>query len=188
VLAYTGSLNHRSQEYVPLLRAIATLNSQLSRQGQSVILRIAGSPAVIGAFDGALGTRPSWIEWLGWLEPAELRRMQLDSDCLVLLNWATPDRVVVPSKLFDYLALNKPILLAGRDSGGVENVLREWGHPPVIAQTEVEIAAAIRLCMSGDDSGMMQRASCARQPLGERQMCNRYLQWARTLSNKPQSC
>lgn len=68
------------------------------------------------------------FEYLGWLDDTNFDIAVEKSSVLLILGWKSPGRKVVPSKLYHYMSFNKPILLAGKDSGALEQILMEWEH------------------------------------------------------------
>jgi hypothetical protein len=96
-----------------------------------------------------------------------LREAIDDADALLLIPMFPAHRQGVPSKLFEYVAYDTPVLVAGPDSGGMTSVLAEWGHPPVVARTAHDIADALARAQEGDLSGLLARSRCQRAPVTE---------------------
>ncbi|HEX6491388.1 MAG TPA: glycosyltransferase [Gaiellaceae bacterium] len=113
-------------------------------------LAASGLEQVVARFVGELTTRDrEWAEGLGLGERLELlpfgsRRRALayqrDSEALLLLLPEAGDRggPVLPGKLFEYLAAERPILAAVPPAGAAANLIREAGAGIVVGPEEVE--------------------------------------------------
>jgi len=186
VVLYAGSLDQDCQDLNPFMDALAHLHP---RRGRPIEVQVAGTEDVWNRFAVAAKTRgvSKSLRWVGWLSDAELRLTAQSADCLLLIPWFLSDRQGVPSKLYEYLAFDRPTLVAGRDSGGVGRVLSEWGHPRVVADTAAMIADALQRARSGDFSGMLQHAFCATPPLSEEALVEWYVERASAIvSQAPQ--
>lgn len=179
-LLYAGSLDPSHQSAVPVVEAIGGLNREASASGAPrVLLRVAGTERVYRYFADALGdSGPDAVRWLGWLDAAALLEEMRRADCLVLIPWSMGERQVVPSKLFEYAATGRPILIAGPDSGALRRLLAECEHPDVVWQRPAEIEAALRRVLAGDVSPLLDVGRCGKRPLGEADLVARYLAWA----------
>jgi hypothetical protein len=84
---------------------------------------------------------------------------------------------VVPSKLYEYLSYNRPVLIAGRDSGGVASFLSDLEHPDVIAEDADRIAERLRSALDGNLAGYFQTVECGAMPLNEDALGRQYVEW-----------
>jgi glycosyltransferase involved in cell wall biosynthesis len=121
-------------------------------------LKESGLENVVARFVGELTTRDrEWAEALGLEERLELlpfgsRRRSLayqrDSEALLLLLPEAGERgaPVLPGKIFEYLAAERPILAAVPTAGAAANLLRESGAGIVVAPDDV---GAIREALIG---------------------------------------
>jgi hypothetical protein len=114
---------------------------------------------------------------MGWLTQNELAREAASAHALVLIPWSAGNRQVVPSKLYEYAGYNRPVLLAGPDSGGVASLLAELEHPDVIAGTAERIAERLRSALEGNFQGYFQKSQCRVMPLHENALGRQYVQW-----------
>ena len=121
----------------------------------------AGLESVVARFVGELSTRDR--EWADGLElgdrlellPFGSRRRSLayqrDSEALLLLLPEAGERgaPVLPGKIFEYLAAERPILAAVPPAGAAANLIREAGAGVVVAPDDV---AGIREALIGLES------------------------------------
>jgi hypothetical protein len=155
--------------------------TQLNACGKRTVeLQVAGTEDVWNKFARAATTRggPQAVRWLGWLSDMELRLAAQKAHCLLLIPFFSSDRQGVPSKLYEYIAFDRPILVAGPDSGGVARVIAEWGHPPVVADSAANIVDSLQRACNGDFSGMLQRERCTTSPLSEEALVDWYVERA----------
>jgi glycosyltransferase involved in cell wall biosynthesis len=84
----------------------------------------------------ALGDR---LELLGYRPRAEALRLQRDSEALLMLLPQAGDRgsPVLPGKVFEYLAAERPILAAVPPDGAAARLIRETGAGVVVAPDDV---------------------------------------------------
>jgi glycosyltransferase involved in cell wall biosynthesis len=121
-------------------------------------LQESGLENVVARFVGELTTRDrEWAETLGFGDRLELlpfgsRRhalaYQRDSEALLLLLPEAGERgaPVLPGKIFEYLAAERPILAAVPPTGAAANLIRESGAGIVVAPDDV---AGIREALIG---------------------------------------
>lgn len=121
-LFYAGSLYQDRREPNALFEAIKLLGPDAQR----VKFRLAG-PWMKHLNDLAqeMGIGSS-IEVLGTLPHEEIIRLQYESDILVLLQWNNAqDAGTIPGKLFEYIAVGRPILATGYEKGVVAEIVSE---------------------------------------------------------------
>jgi glycosyltransferase involved in cell wall biosynthesis len=155
------------------MRALATLNE---RNSGSIVLEVAGAEATCEAFRECLphNASRSWFRTLGWLGTEDLSAAVQRAHCLVLVPSSEIGRPVVPSKLYEYMAFDRPVLVAGRDAGGLDSLYEEWGHTNVTCSGADSIARALDSAHSGDYSMLLRRSGCAHPPMEESQLIDRY--------------
>ena len=188
-LIFAGTVNPSTQDVGPLLTALHEIDANLQASGAAGLeLLVAGTEHAFNDFRQRLPTnaRPSLLRWLGWLQPTQLGYELVAADCLVVIPWQRGDRQHVPSKLYQYLAYGRPVILAGPDSGGISALLREWGHPDVTSATVGAIRRAVENVMKGSYAGTLHLSQCVRRPLFVPDLVARYLSWATaTINAKP---
>lgn len=172
VLLHAGSAN-------PGFQRPEVLMAGLAEAEHGVELRVAGRPEVAEYFAGVLNGRArDLVRPLGWLDPTALAEQMAAANVLVLLASSRKGWPLAPSKLFEYLAFNRPILVAGEDSGGMASLYEELGHPDVTCLTAGQVREALALAREGDTSRLFTAQRCARRPLDERGLIDAYLELA----------
>jgi glycosyltransferase involved in cell wall biosynthesis len=181
-MLYAGSLNEDCQNLDPLMDGLSLLRNEQGRD-RRVVVQVAGSDAVWGKFAHAAAARgvSDSLENLGWLTEAQLARAARAADALLLIPWFPAWRQGVPSKLYEYVAFGRPVLIAGPDSGGVSSLLNEWGHPSVVASKAANVAEAIRSGVRGDTSLLLDVTRCRNLPMSERALGARYTELAESI-------
>jgi hypothetical protein len=176
-LLYAGSINPYHQNAGPLMQAIDLVNRRASISGgPSIELTIAGLESTFNAFLAASQSENARaaLRSLGWLDHETLMRNMFEADALVVIPSALSEREMVPSKLFEYFATSTPILIAGRDSGGITSLMSEWNHPYVLHETAEQIARALTKLIDRDMSGMLHASRCSSAPFSEGDLCAAY--------------
>ena len=181
-LLYSGSLNTREQDPRPLLHALRDL--AFSRPDTAVRLAVACTESAFDTWkrEAHQVGAAKHLRWLGWLSAAQLECATREADALVLIPLATRARPGVPSKLFAYLATERPVLLAGPDSGGLASLFSEWKAPKVLCADAATIRKAVERLMSGDCSLCLQRSALGSSPLEEGALGATYVRWASNLT------
>lgn len=179
ILLYAGSLNFEFQSAVPLLLAMDLVNREQASAGhRGVVLRLATTRDAFERLRAlAAPEKADTIQFAGWLSQSDLGDEMDAADALVLIPWSRNDRQVVPSKLYEYLGYQKPILVAGRDSGGVRALLHDVQHPDVIAERAEDIADVIRAMIRGEDYGALMLEKCGARPTFESDIRRQYVAW-----------
>lgn len=174
-ILYVGSLKQEEGDIGPFMDAIRLVQEEPAVR-RSVEVHIASSEESWRLFAQAAAARgiTRAMRWLGWLDDAALRHTMTTAHCLLLVPMFPAHRQGVPSKLFEYLAYDPPVLIAGPDSGGMTSLLEEWAHPPVVAVTAQQIASAIRRACDGDASALLHRHRCGIAPLSEEALASWY--------------
>jgi hypothetical protein len=185
-IVYAGSLNEDCQDLNPLMDALKLLRDGAA-MNRRVIVRVAGSEAVWRKFLVAASARgmTDSLEHLGWLTDAQLRDAMAAADALLLIPWFPEWRQGVPSKMYEYIAFARPVLIAGHDSGGLSSLFEEWGHPCVVTERPAAIAEAINLAERGDTSRLFDVRRCAVRPQSEHDLGEKYVALAESIVASP---
>jgi glycosyltransferase involved in cell wall biosynthesis len=159
------------------MQALARLNEH---NGRSIVLEVAGAEATCEAFRACLPRNEvnAWFLPLGWLGTEDLSAAMQLAHCLVLVPSSEAGRPVVPSKLYEYMAFDRPVLVAGNDAGGLDSLYEEWGHRNVTCASADSIAMALDAACNGDFSRLLRRSGCAHPPMEESQLIDRYVSLA----------
>lgn len=145
-IVYTGTLWNLT-DISPLVNSLlrlASINSVVASQIELVIAgRLApGQQAQVDRLDQS----PIHVQCCGYLPHGDSVALARSADLLLLLLADQPGAErVVPAKLFEYLAIGKPILAICGD-GETEMLLRDAGQPTVFRPHDLEgIGAFIQL-------------------------------------------
>lgn len=66
--------------------------------------------------------------YLGWLEEEGLSKVIDEIDFLIIFGNKRKDRLLVPSKLYEYISRGVPIVIFGEDSGGICSLEEEFNY------------------------------------------------------------
>jgi glycosyltransferase involved in cell wall biosynthesis len=185
-IVYAGSLNEDCQDLSPFMDALKLLRDTPGMD-RRVIVRVAGSEAVWRKFLDAARARgiTDLLDHLGWLTDAELKDAMAAAGALLLIPWFPEWRQGVPSKMYEYIAFARPVLIAGHDSGGLSSLFEEWGHPRVVTERPAAIAEAISLAERGDTSRLFDVHRCAVRPQSEHDLGEKYAALAESIVVTP---
>ena len=76
---------------------------------------------------------------LGYVSHQEAIQIQHDTQVLLLVEMDSPEtKSIIPGKLFEYVAANRPILAIGPDGSDVEGILKETNAGVYFTYTEKE--------------------------------------------------
>jgi hypothetical protein len=76
---------------------------------------------------------------LGYVSHQEAIQIQHDAQVLLLVEMDSPEtKSIIPGKLFEYVAANRPILAIGPDGSDVEGILKETNAGVYFTYTEKE--------------------------------------------------
>ena len=142
-IVYTGRFYAGARTPLPLLRALASLNTARPLAG-TLELTFVG-PHVDGfARDAAALGVASLVRFQGRVPPAEAAALAADADVLLVIDApSTGPSVFLPSKLIDYLPFRKPILGITPEPGAAAALLRRLGCPVAPPDDVAAIAAAL---------------------------------------------
>jgi hypothetical protein len=139
-ILYAGTF-YQSRSARPVLQALARLKSNGSRPPRGITLLVMGvaSDEVLREAE-RLDVR-AWVEVLDFQPYAEAMRRMQAADLLLLVVGDTHGGLI-PAKLFDYLAVRRPILGIGPRGSEAEGILREAGAGEMLLSDDVAGIAA----------------------------------------------
>ena len=142
VLGYVGRLDEyrAREEWCEGMRRFATgLDLPLDR----FLLRVVGHAA--NATKAKLAGMGIRVELTGYVPHAEAIAHMRSSNALLLLTEPTGPNAdsVIPGKLFEYLASQRPILVVGPTDGQVERIVRDVNAGPTVQYDPNAIADAL---------------------------------------------
>ena len=128
-LVYTGTLYRDGQDPTPLLQAMRTLKQDKPDLAVRLRLVVVGRGYEIWANLAQQYGVAELVEPRDAVERVEALQMQRDADALVLVDWNDPNAGVLTGKLFEYLALDAPILvIGGQEGSAIERMVRQAGR------------------------------------------------------------
>lgn len=125
VLTYAGILYGGKRDPRPLFRAVDELIHEGVIDSDNVELRFYGDNT------GLKGVAQEYnlqdiVKLYGKVPHEEIIKRELESTILLLLSWINPyEKYVVPGKIFEYLALHKPILSIGHPDCAVGEIIKK---------------------------------------------------------------
>jgi glycosyltransferase involved in cell wall biosynthesis len=153
-LVYTGRFYEGIRTPEALLRALATLAKRRPLASE-LHLTLAGTR--VPAYE-RLATRlglDDVVEFTGRVPFAESTRLAFAADVLLVIDAPSDDSLFLPSKLVDYLPLDRPILGLTPVCGATADVLRSLEQSIVAPDDEVAIASAIEDLIERKRSGRL---------------------------------
>ncbi len=168
-LIYSGSLDPATQS--PIL-----FNSVVNQLINIPIeLSLATNDSVLLHLNSFHWHKNFCIKHLGWLSKEKLHYNIAASHAILFLPWYSSSRIGIPSKFFEMMSWDKPILIAGPDAGSLKILLEEVGHKNVICDTPEKLNAAILKIAQNDYSDCFQIQNCTNQIFKESNLIMAYL-------------
>jgi glycosyltransferase involved in cell wall biosynthesis len=153
-VVYTGRFYNGLRTPAPLLRALASLAARRPL-ADALALTLVG-PIVPAHRRLASKLRlDGVVEFVGRQSAADAARRAADADVLLLVDAPADENLFLPSKLVDYLPLDKPILALTSACGATADVVRAAGYPVVPPDDEAAIAAAIEGLLDAKREGRL---------------------------------
>ncbi len=116
-LVYTGTLYKDGQDPTPLLQAMRLLKQGKPDVAARFRLVIVGRGHEVWTGLARQYDVAEFVEAADAVDRADALWMQRDADALVLVDWNDPTAGVLTGKLFEYLALDAPVLVVGGQDG-----------------------------------------------------------------------
>jgi glycosyltransferase involved in cell wall biosynthesis len=157
VFLHAGSL-YGARSPLPLFRALATLIREGQVDAQHVRLRFIGGTTAHDRFEAAASAAglDRVVEFLPRMRRREILNEMAAASCLLVLQPGTT--MSIPGKLYEYLAVGKPVL-ALSEEGELADLIRESGIGfSVTSDDEVAVMAALQRVMT------LKRDSICRVP------------------------
>lgn len=137
-IAHIGSLlTNRNPEI--LWEVLSELKGKNKRFSKDLLIKLVGavSEDVLKSI-AAFGLTENY-KTLGYVSHKEAVQIQHDSQVLLLVEMDSPEtKSIIPGKLFEYVAANRPILAIGPDGSDVEGILKETNAGVYFTYTEKE--------------------------------------------------
>ncbi|MGH9143537.1 MAG: glycosyltransferase [Vicinamibacterales bacterium] len=153
-LVHTGRFYEGIRTPEPLIRALATL---ARRRALASDLRVTFAGTPVPAYQ-RLADRLGLggvIVFRGRVPFSESARIAASADVVMVIDAPADNNLFLPSKLIDYLPLNKPILGLTPHTGATADLLRALDQPVVEPDDEAGIAAAIEALIERKQRGRL---------------------------------
>jgi len=152
-VVYTGRFYSGLRTPVPLLRALANLQSRVSLAGTLEVLFIGPHTEEYARDANELGVS-GLVRFLGRLPSADAAAAAAGADVLLVIDApSSGPSPFLPSKLIDYLPFRKPILGVTPEPGASAHLLRRLGCPVAkpddVASIEEALADLVRRWRDG---------------------------------------
>jgi glycosyltransferase involved in cell wall biosynthesis len=153
-IVYTGRFYDGIRTPEPLLRALALI---ATRRPLACELHVAfvGTPVPSHRH---LATRlglDDVVEFAGRVPFAESARRAAHADVLLVIDAPSDESLFLPSKLVDYLPLDKPILALTPPRGASADLIRRLGYPVIQPDDVGAIASAIEALVDAKRQGRL---------------------------------
>ena len=137
-IVHIGSLlTNRNPEI--LWEVLSELKEENKAFSKALLIKLVGtvSEDVLKSIE-AVGLTANY-KTLGYVSHQEAIQIQHDTQVLLLVEMDSPEtKSIIPGKLFEYVAANRPILAIGPDGSDVEGILKETNAGVYFTYTEKE--------------------------------------------------
>ncbi len=154
-LVYTGRFYDGVRAPGVFLEAVAELHRASALNGRIAIEFVGSRMEAYAQQASALGLDPI-VQFRPRVSPDQARRLAISADVLLLIDAPSEGpSLFLPSKLIDYLPLEKPILGITPLNGPSGDLIRELGYPVVDPRDRAGIVAALRQLLDAHHSGSL---------------------------------
>jgi glycosyltransferase involved in cell wall biosynthesis len=165
-VVYTGRFYNGIRTPESLLSALATL-ARRRQLASELTLTFVGTPVkAYQRLASRLGL-DDIVEFTGHVSFAESARRAAAADVLLLIDAPSDESLFLPSKLVDYLPMQKPILGLTPVSGASADLIRSLGYPIVAPDDEASIARAIETLIVAKRDGRLAVSACHAEVAGQ---------------------
>jgi hypothetical protein len=166
---FSGRLELDNQDIKPFLRAF----DRFCELNKGFFLKLSVTKEVEKMFRTqieALSLQHISIVATGWLSQTDLHQQIVKSKIIWVVPWCNPDRIGIPSKFYEYMAFDKPILIAGPDSGGFKTFFNDHECVESIFETPETILHALN-----HTNKIFKKEMCAIKPINEADLVEEYI-------------
>ena len=122
---YAGSLYGGKRDPTNLFKAIRQLEDENKLDSSKISIEFYGDDTNLEEIANHYGLQDI-IKIGGKISHEEVLKRQLDSDILLLISWDNEkEKMFIPGKIYEYFALNKPILSIGHKEGSLNDLIDE---------------------------------------------------------------
>jgi glycosyltransferase involved in cell wall biosynthesis len=177
-ILYTGTLYEGRRDPTPLFQALATDRSLAAK---IQIDFLGPNPGEVLPLATSLGIADA-VRVLPRVPHDQALRRAAAADVLLLLQRNHPeDAGNIPAKVFEYLAVRRPILLLGYPNGVVAQMLRDR-HAGIVSNTPIDIAHHLRAWTNTLPNGPDTLPESSRAGLSQLTQFAHYETFLRTVS------
>ncbi len=145
VISHVGYL-YGLRDPMPMLKALAIAQEKASKLGSRIVFQQIGYTNLAYDIDtcvSTLGINQNFIK-LGHLPFSEALRCMDASDILIIIQPQTTTQI--PSKIYEYIFYNKPIIAIGSRDGALANLINTYGFGKIFSESEIEKLADFLVC------------------------------------------
>ena len=122
---YAGSLYGGKRDPTNLFKAIRQLEDEDKLDSSKISIEFYGDDTNLEEISSRYGLRDI-LKIGGKISHEEVLKKQLGSDVLLLISWDNEkEKMFIPGKIYEYFALNKPVLSIGHKEGSLKDLIEE---------------------------------------------------------------
>ena len=122
---YAGSLYGGKRDPTILFKAIRQLEDEDKFDSSKISIEFYGDDTNLEEISNHYGLRDI-LKIGGRISHEEVLKKQLKSDVLLLISWDNEkEKMFIPGKIYEYFALNKPVLSIGHKDGSLKDLIDE---------------------------------------------------------------
>jgi len=156
-LVYTGRFYDDIRTPAPLLRALARLAEHHPLERDLQVAFVGPAVPAHRVLASRLGL-DGIVTFTGRIPFAESAGHAAGADVLLVIDAPADESLFLPSKLVEYLPMNKPILALTPRRGASADLIRSLGYQPIAPDDEPAIAAAIEGLIAAKRQGRLMIA------------------------------
>jgi glycosyltransferase involved in cell wall biosynthesis len=160
-IVHTGRFYEGIRTPEPLLRALASLAARRAL-AKELHVALVGTPVPAHQRLAASLGLGEIVEFAGRVPFAESAQRAAQADVLMVIDAPAEESLFLPSKLVDYLPLEKPILALTPERGASADLIRRLGYPVVPPDNVPAIESAIDGLLNAKREGRLGASACHR--------------------------
>ena len=122
---YAGSLYGGKRDPTNLFKAIRQLEDEDKLDSSKISIEFYGDDTNLEEIANNFGLLDI-LKIGGRISHEEVLKKQIDSDVLLLISWDNEkEKMFIPGKIYEYFALNKPVLSIGHKEGSLKDLIDE---------------------------------------------------------------
>ena len=122
---YAGSLYGGKRDPTNLFKAIRQLEDENKLDSSKIFIEFYGDDTNLEEIANRYGLRDI-LKIGGKISHEDVLKKQLGSDVLLLISWDNEkEKMFIPGKIYEYFALNRPVLSIGHKEGSLKDLIEE---------------------------------------------------------------